>query len=541
VLIAVSIAGCGGSELRVAVGPTGWMYVALDENGMFSPTGATDIYALSPDGSTLKTLTATPGVKEEWLTASPDGKAVAYIAIVPITSGETQTGPYKLRLKNLEEEATHTLYESEQLIVSPRFSPTGAYLSFAVMSKADASKYAVYFYDFQAQKVTPLIEEIALPGMGSEIAWENTGDALIVLDYKAEKNSEGQETARGEVLHLTLDGKKEALLGGFIQTTGLNQEKVVASEGLVPFAFAAWSPDGRALVFTGIEYRHEENQTPQLMGGLYQLNLKDRSVGRVYSVPLSEITDNVSLFPVFSPTGAYLAFNTISYENVPKTGFYAKLHPEQAPKANLFIYDFAQAKIIKRIEGIDPWVPPFWGDEERFGYAALSGFGGAPLGGSGTSTSIGIGPSLAEPEHPEIRFLWMEELQSGHRINLSERLRMMIIQENLSRRVTQLESAALQKHDAQKALEEKVETQLTELSQKAQTLEEASKAISDLKSQLETKSQEIQSMKTEMSTAKADLESQRLTSRNSYTGFFIFVMILIAGLGIWIWWRTRQS
>ncbi len=541
-MIAVALAGCGGSELRVAVGPTGWIYLPLDEKGAYSSTGATDIYALSPDGSLVKAVTATPGVKEAWLTASPNGKEIAYVAIVPISSADaTQTGPYKLRLSSFEETTTHTLYESEQLIVSPQFSPTGEYLSFAVMSKADASKYAVYLYDLQTKQAQELIKEIALPGMGSEITWAPTGDALVIIDYKAEKNSEGLETARGELMHLTLEGKQEALLGGMIQTKGLNQETVVASEGMVPFAFASWSPDGRSLVFTGIEYRSEESQKGRLMGGLYQVNFQDRSVNRIYVVPLGDLTDNVSLFPTFSPSGMYLAFNTISYENVPKTGLNSLLHPDQAPKANLFVYDFAQAKLVKRIEGVDAWVPPFWGDEHRLGYASMSDLGGAPLGGSGAQNAgAGLG-TIETTEHSETRFLWLEDMQTGHRVNLSERMRMMIIQDNLSRRVTQLESDALQKHNVQKAMQEKVETQLADLSQKAQQLEEANKAISELKSQLETRAQEIQSMKNEMDRAKEEVNKQSVTNRNSYTGFFIFVMILIAGLGIWIWWRTRLA
>lgn len=557
-LIAVGIvlAGCGGGELRVVVSSTGWLYVPLDEQGQYGSAGATDIYALSPDGSTVKRLTATQGVKENWVNVSPDGQQLLYVSVAP-QSDPAQTAPYKLILSDAEGNSTKTLIESGELLVSPSFSPSGEYIAYATMHKTDASKYSIYVYDLQTSQSRELVTEIALPGMGAEIAWAPTSDALALVEYKPEKDEQGVETARSALVHLTLDGKKETLVSGMIQAKGVTQKAVTASEGMVSFAFATWSPDGRSLVFTGFEYQASSKSSQsagQLMGGVYQLNLKDRSVRRLYLVPVKETADNASLYPTFSPAGSYLAFTTMSYEKTSTPFMNSTMHDEDKPTGHLYVFDFAQNKIVKELDAVDPWVAPFWGDEHRLGYASASGFGGAPLGAKGPGAGAESG-NIESEEHSESRFLWLEDLQTGQRINLSERLQSMIVQEDLSHRISQLELETKARKMAQDELAQKIGSQLAELGTKAKQIDDTNKAVADLKSQLDAKVQEIQSLKNDLEGAKSEAASVRSMTdemkgklkaetdsrQTQYAGIYIVMMILLAALGVWIWLRTRTS
>jgi hypothetical protein len=548
------VAGCGNSELRVAVSANGWLFVPLDEKGTYGDGGATDIYALSPDGSVVQPVTATPEVKESWLQASPDGRQVVYVSATPQTENAPQTAPYELRLTELDGSLTRTLVESTQLIASPSFAPSGDYIAYAVMSQSDASKYSIYLYDVQTQQSTELVSEITLLGMGSELTWLPTGEALVLIDYRVSQDELGIETARGEIVHLSLDGKKEVLLSGMIQTKGANQGTVTASDGLVPFAFASASPDGRTIAFTAAEYEKAQGaEKGRLLGGVYLLYLKDRSVGRIHVVPLSETIDNISLFPTFSPAGGYLAFTTISYGSVPTAIWKSIWHPEQAPTGSLYVFDLAEEKTMKKVSGIDPWIPPFWGDESRVGYATMSGLGGTALGGS-ESLGSKLG-TLEPPEHSENRFLWLEEMHSGHRVNLSERLRMMILQEDLNRRVLQLETDAVKRLAEQRALQEKIDVQLAELRQKTQQIEEADKSIADLRTQLDTKAQEMETLKSELQSTKSQADNamgsanemgKKLVAeighrQSQYASVFLVALVLVALVGFWTWLRTRGT
>jgi hypothetical protein len=365
------------------------------------------------------------------------------------------------------------------------------------------------------------------------MTWSPAGDARAFIDYRANKDSEGVETARGEIVQMTLDGQRETLISGLIQTEGLSQARVVASEGIVPFAFASWAPHGRTIIFTGLEYGSKETEKSQLMGGIYELDLKDRSVNRRYVVPLSDIYDNVSLFPTYSTTGALLAFTTISYENVPTASTMSVRHPEDSPTGNLYVYDFRQSKIVKKISGINPWIPPFWMDDAQVGYASMSGLGRA-LGGRKIE-------SLEGEEHTENIALWLEDLQEGHRINLSDRMRSLILQQELQSKVAQLEAEARARKESEKTLLEKIEAQQAEFQQRIQQMDGTAKTVSELKTQVESKTQELESVKQDMKRTEESVKQERTVRQNAYTGFFIFVMILMAGMGIWIWWRTRLS
>lgn len=223
----------------------------------------------------------------------------------------------------------------------------------------------------------------------------------------------------------------------------------------------------------------------------------------------------MSLFPVFSPDGAYLAFTVVVSAPLLQSPSLTPEHPEM-PVGDLYVLDLAQRQVISEIAGVNPLIPPFWKDAQRIGYAT--------------------------PDQG----LWLHDLESGRRVDL---LAGKYWEEDLLEKLMQLEAHWQATQEAQQSLSAKLEAQQSQL-------EETARALGDLRSQLETRAgelkaleQDLQNVKNEaagnLSKTKTDLEQLLRTEVSDRQGqvasVYLLVLILVAALGFWVWWRTRSG
>ncbi len=153
----------------------------------------------------------------------------------------------------------------KHLVVSPRFSPDGTYLSY---SSYHTGNQNLYVTDLRQSKVTNAISR--RKGMNLAPAWAPDGKSMIVT--------------------LSKDGSPDLYR---IDRQGKILKRLTARAGIN--VSPTWSPDGKSIAFVS-----DRSGTPQL----YILNLKKNSIKRL------TFEGNENTEPAWSPKGDLIAFTS---------------------------------------------------------------------------------------------------------------------------------------------------------------------------------------------------------------------------------------
>jgi Tol biopolymer transport system component len=205
----------GVFDYAVAPDGTTIAYSALREDG-----GA-DLWAVDADGSDRRTLLACPGAGCTSPTWSPDGCRIAYERS-EIGEGGVSTGAPRVWLLDPSTGDTAPLFADEQMQGSaPRWSPVDARLAYFDSTQESA----VRVYDLDAGTSVLIPSQSGLPGV-----WSPDGDRLLVVSM---------ELLGGElVYHLWLADLES---GELVNISG--------QDTLVQDAWPVWSPSGDWIAF----------------------------------------------------------------------------------------------------------------------------------------------------------------------------------------------------------------------------------------------------------------------------------------------------
>ncbi len=196
----------------------------------------------------------------EEFTGEP-GIARSKIAYVSDTSGRKELYVSDVLGKNIRQVTRH-----RHLVVSPRFSPDGRYLSY---SSYHTGNQNLYVTDLNQSKVTRAISR--RKGMNMAPAWRPDGKTMAVTLSK---------NGSPDLYLMDREGK---ILEQLTSRSGINVSPT-------------WSPDGKKMAFVS-----DRSGTPQI----YIMNMNSRNVQRI------TFEGNENAEPSWSPKGDLIAYTSL--------------------------------------------------------------------------------------------------------------------------------------------------------------------------------------------------------------------------------------
>lgn len=142
-----------------------------------------------------------------------------YLAYVTITKDQRGKDLYRLAVADMDGYNEQMIYETNNPIFSPAWSPDGTRLAYVTLNKGQAELYVQNIFSRQSRRVA------AYPGLNNAPAWAPDGRRLALTLSK---------DGNAEIYILELDTQK---------LTRITNNYAIDTE-------AAWSPDGMSIVFT---------------------------------------------------------------------------------------------------------------------------------------------------------------------------------------------------------------------------------------------------------------------------------------------------
>jgi len=235
-------------EIRLFDGATGDMLLGKSYNG---PAGQTDVMLFKFTDAVIKELTGTAGIAGTQIAfvSQPPNKREKEVFITDILGG------------SLRQVTRH-----QSLIVSPRFSPDGNFLTYTSYHSGNQN---LYITDLRQDKTTRVLSR--RPGMNLAPAWSPDGNSMIVtLSHNGNPD-------------LYLINRRGEILKQITRNAGINVSPV-------------FSPDGRHIVFVS-----DRSKKPQL----YLMELATGNTQRI----TYEGTENAE--PSWSPTEDLVTYSSL--------------------------------------------------------------------------------------------------------------------------------------------------------------------------------------------------------------------------------------
>jgi TolB protein len=260
-----------------------------------------DIFTSRVDGSRVRNVTRTAGVREFAPAWSPDGARLAYVSY--------RDGNAEIYLVRPDGSGARRLTRDSGEDLSPAWSPVGRRLAFASNRSGEYEIYVMGADGSGARRLTRL----ARPGYGSfSPAWSPDGRTIVF-------SSAARTPENPELYSIRPDGR------GLVRLTRTSGD----AHRLGDDGFPSWSPEGRTIVFAS-------NRTGD--GELWTMRPDGGGQRRLAGLPGRD-----DWAPRYSPDGRLIAFES---------------RPAQGSDVYVVREDGRGVKLLLRNAAAPSWRPP---------------------------------------------------------------------------------------------------------------------------------------------------------------------------------------